>query len=111
MSQEIELVHKAYAPVLEGMNESLNRINICIDKYVPESQFVKDKSVETVVQKLKKTKYCNEEEGAYYLDLEPFGVKGRNTKFFFLRKDETTLYATRDIAYHLWKAKNHQGDS
>ena len=105
-SKTIELVHKAYAPVLEGMNESLNRINICIDKYVPESQFVKDKSVETVVQKLKKTKYCNEEEGAYYLDLEPFGVKGRNTKFFFLRKDETTLYATRDIAYHLWKAKN-----
>ena len=38
--------------------------------------------------------------------MEPFGIKGRNTNFFFLRKDGTTLYATRDIAYHLWKA-NH----
>jgi arginyl-tRNA synthetase len=31
---------------------------------------------------------------------------GRNTKFFYLRQDGTTLYATRDIAYHLWKAKH-----
>jgi len=38
--------------------------------------------------------------------MEPFGIQGRNTKFFFVRKDGTTLYATRDIAYHLWKAKH-----
>ena len=38
--------------------------------------------------------------------MEPFGIKGRNTKFIFIRKDGTTLYATRDIAYHLWKAKH-----
>jgi len=48
----IELSHKAYAPVLEGMNESLNRINIHIDSYIPESKFVKDKSVEKVIEKL-----------------------------------------------------------
>jgi len=100
----IDLVHKAYAPVLEGINESLKRINIEIDNYTPESKFVADKTVEQVVKKLKKTSYSNEEEGAFYLDLEPFGIKGRNTKFFFLRKDGTTLYATRDIAYHQWKA-------
>jgi arginyl-tRNA synthetase len=38
--------------------------------------------------------------------MKPFGVQGRNTKFVFIRKDGTTLYATRDIAYHLWKAKH-----
>jgi len=38
--------------------------------------------------------------------MEPFHVHGKNTKFFFLRNDGTTLYATRDIAYHLWKARN-----
>jgi arginyl-tRNA synthetase len=37
--------------------------------------------------------------------MEPFGIHGRNTKFFFLRRDGTTLYATRDIAYHQWKAQ------
>ena len=33
-------------------------------------------------------------------------MSGRNTKFFFTRSDGTTLYATRDVAYHLWKAKH-----
>ncbi|EMR75648.1 arginyl-tRNA synthetase [Thermoplasmatales archaeon SCGC AB-540-F20] len=105
-SKTIELIHKAYALVLEGINESLHRINIQIDKYIPESTFVRDKSVEQVINKLKKTKYCHEENGAFYLDLESFGIQGRNTKFFFLRKDGTTLYATRDVAYHQWKAKH-----
>ena len=102
----IELVHKAYAPVLEGIKESLSRINITVDKYVPESNFVKDKSVDSVVKKLKQSKYCGKEEGAFYLDMEAFGIRGRNTKFVFIRKDGTTLYATRDVAYHLWKAKH-----
>ena len=42
----INLVHEAYNPVLKGMNESLARINIFVDNYVPESNFVKDKSVD-----------------------------------------------------------------
>ena len=100
----IELIHKAYAPVLEGIKDSLKRINIAVDNYVPESKFIKDKSTDSVVEKLKKSKYCYEQDGAFYIDMEPFGIKGRNTNFFFLRKDGTTLYATRDIAYHLWKA-------
>ncbi len=105
-SKTIELVHKAYKLVLEGINESLDRINIHIDKYVPESMFVKDKSVEKVISNLKKTQYCHEKDGALYLDLESFGIHGRNTNFFFLRSDGTSLYATRDIAYHQWKAKH-----
>jgi arginyl-tRNA synthetase len=102
--ETINAVHQAYNPVLNGIKESLNRINITIDSFIPESQFVANHSVDDVVNKLKQTPYCHQEEGAYYLDLEPFGVRGRNTKFFFLRKDGTTLYATRDIAYHQWKA-------
>lgn len=104
--ETIEMVHKAYNPVLEGMKESMQRINITLDSYIPESDFLKDKSVEKVIKELKKSKYSNKEDNAYYLDMEPFGIKGRNTKFFYQRSDGTTLYATRDIAYHLWKIKN-----
>jgi len=104
-TKTIDMIHKAYTPVLKGIKESMNRINISIDKYIPESNFVKDKSVDEVVKKLKKSKYAGVEDGAYFLEMESFGIKGRNTKFFFLRKDKTTLYATRDIAYHIWKAK------
>jgi arginyl-tRNA synthetase len=102
----LQLIHDAYTPVLEGIRESLSRINIHIDTYIPESTFVHNKSVEHVINKLKKTVYCHEEDGAFYLDMEPFDIHGRNTKFFFLRNDGTTLYAARDIAYHIWKATN-----
>jgi arginyl-tRNA synthetase len=102
----LEKMERAYLPALEGIKESLRRINIEIDEFIPESMFVKDKSVDAVVDKLKQSEFAGDEDGAYYLDLESFGVKGRSTKFFFKRKDGTTLYATRDIAYHIWKAKN-----
>lgn len=101
----IDQVKEAYDPVLEGINESLRLINITIDSYIPESNFVKDHSVDAVVEMLKKTPYCHEEDGAYYLDMESFGIHGRTKKFFFTRSDGTTLYTTRDIAYHQWKAK------
>src|SRR6185503_12801268 len=41
---------------------------------------------------------------ANYLDLSA-ALKGQKDKFFFTRKDGTSVYATRDIAYHAWKAK------
>jgi len=104
----IEMIHASYAPVLDGIKQSLLRINIHIDTYIPESTFVYDKSVERIVKELKQTPHCHKQDGAFYLDMEPFGIQGRNTKFFFLRKDGTTLYATRDIAYHQWKA--HHAD-
>lgn len=101
----IDMIHSSYAPVLEGIKQSLQRINIHIDSFIPESTFVYDKSVDRVIKELKQTPYCHEEEAAFYLDLEPFGIHGRTTKFFFLRSDGTTLYPTRDIAYHQWKAQ------
>ena len=104
-TKTLESIHNAYKPVLDGIKQSMKRINITVDRFIPESKFVKDKTVDAVVEKLKKSEYCGVEDGAYYIDMEPFGVQGRNTKFFFLRKDGTTLYATRDIAYHLWKNK------
>ncbi|HID25962.1 MAG TPA: arginine--tRNA ligase, partial [Thermoplasmata archaeon] len=102
----LQKVKKAYEPVLKGIKQSLERLNICLDRFIPESTFVRDKSVDRVVEVLKKTGYAEQENGAWYIDLKPFGVTGRNTRFFFTRSDGTTLYATRDIAYHLWKAQH-----
>jgi arginyl-tRNA synthetase len=104
----IDMIHASYAPVLEGIKQSLQRINVHIDSFIPESTFVYNKSVDKVVKELKQITYCREQDAAFYLDMEPFHIHGRNTKFFFLRSDGTTLYATRDIAYHQWKA--HHAD-
>ncbi len=102
----LQQIHQAYQPVLDGINQSLHKLNITLDSYIPESQFVKDKSVETIITNLKKTEHCQTEENALYLDLQLFGIQGRNTKFFLTRTNGTSLYATRDIAYHQWKAQH-----
>src|SRR2546422_26573 len=44
-----------------------------------------------------------EKDGARYIDLSAFGLEGDAAKYVFVRKDGTSLYTTRDIAYHLNK--------
>jgi len=102
----LEEVRRVYEKVLRGMLESLERINIRIDEFVRESKFVIDGSVDKVIKKLEESGYTRKEGKAIYIDMEPFGVHGRNKKFYLTRSDGTTLYATRDIAYHIWKGEN-----
>lgn len=99
----IEKVRKTAKLMLDGIIESLDTINVAIDQFTWESTFIKDGSAHRVVEELKCSEHCKEDKGACYLELEPFGVHGRDTKFFFTRADGTTLYTTRDMAYHLNK--------
>jgi arginyl-tRNA synthetase len=93
---------------LEGIQESLARLGIQHNDVVSESTFVLDGSVSDVIDRLAASEYTVEEDGALALELESFGVQGRNTKLVFKRKDGTSLYTTRDLAYHIWKQR--QGD-
>ncbi|KAA0003197.1 MAG: arginine--tRNA ligase [Thermoplasmata archaeon] len=103
--ETLEEMKRAYEKALDGIVESLKRLNITIDSFVEESRFVLDGSVQYVIEELKRTEFADYENGALYLDMENFGIHGRNKKFFLTRNDGTSLYATRDIAYHLWKGK------
>ncbi len=89
--------------VLDGMLDSLRQINVNIDQFTWESRLVEDGSVDEVIAKLVGSDYCHEDEGARYLELETFGISGRETKWVFTRADGTSLYTTRDLAYHLDK--------
>ncbi len=99
-----EVTSKVVKTTNETMDEkikpTLKRMKITIDGYINESRF--QGPTDNIVEELKKSDLCGEEEGAYFLNLSKFGI---DKKFFFLRKDGETLYATRDIAYHLWKAE------
>jgi arginyl-tRNA synthetase len=98
-----EKFRKASQRVLDGMEASLARINVTVDHFVWESQFVEDGSARSVVDGLRKAPCAGQEEGAWFLDLKDHGIHGRDARFFFTRKDGTTLYTTRDVAYHLYK--------
>ena len=93
----------AYQPVLDGMLETLLRLGISFDRFTKESTFVINGDVANLIHRLKQSELHSEaENGAFFLDLEPRGLKGK-TEFFYCRGDGSSLYATRDIAYHLWK--------
>jgi len=80
-------------------------LNITIDEFVEESKFVIDGSVYEVIEKLASMPQAGREGKAIYLMLDEFGIHGRSKKFYLTRSNGTSLYAARDIAYHIWKGE------
>ena len=101
--ETVKLAREVCEKVLSAIMATLNRINIYIDSFAWESKFVADRSVERIIAKLKESQHCVEEDGAYHLELESFGITGRETKWVFTRSDGTSVYTTRDLAYHMDK--------
>ena len=102
-SAVIKEVRKTAEMMLVGLKETLSKINVSLDTYTWESKYIENGSARSVVDTLKKSKYAGNDDGAWYVDLKDFGIHGKNTKFTFTRSDGTTLYTTRDLAYHLDK--------
>lgn len=97
-------VRRTAESMLDGLRETLEAINVTLDRYTWESQFITDGTARDVVEQLKGSKYAGQtDDGAWFVDLKDFGIQGKNTKFTFTRSDGTTLYTTRDLAYHLDK--------
>jgi len=87
---------------LAGMRETMDSYGITVDTFVRESDFVFGGSVSDVAHRLKETPYWFEKDGVSAVDLTKYGIK---KELVLLRSDGTTLYTTRDLAYHLWKLK------
>jgi len=98
LTQEVRRVAEE---VLSGILQSLTRIGVGFDTFFWESDAILNGSVQKVIERL--MPLSQEEDGAHYLDLSPFGLEGDAAKYVFVRKDGTSLYTTRDIAYHLDK--------
>jgi arginyl-tRNA synthetase len=94
-------VRKVAEEVLAGILQSLKRIDVGFDSFFWESDAILNGGVQKVIERL--MPLSREEGGTHYLDLSPFGLEGDAAKYVFVRKDGTSLYTTRDIAYHLDK--------
>ena len=94
-------VRQVAEEVLSGILASLRRLGVTFDSFFWESDAILDGSVQKVIERL--MPLSREEKGAHYLDLSPFGLEGDAAKYVFVRADGTSLYTTRDIAYHLDK--------
>ena len=99
----LDSFEQAYQPVLDGMLETLGRLGIQFDRFTKESRFVTNGEVGALMDELGALEINGTaDNGAQYLDLGARGLKGK-TEFFYRRGDGSSLYATRDIAYHRWK--------
>ena len=86
-----------------GIENTLQRMNIRHDSYHWESEFVRQGDVNEIVGLLEKTGLTEWEDGAFQLDLSGHGFE---KKMVLKRANGTSLYITRDLAYHRWKSEN-----
>lgn len=99
-------VRAVYEACFAGMQESLQRLGVVHDSIKDESDLVAGGDVDAVIEGLRASpRWAQEADGANYLDLAAELEGNKSTKFFFTRRDGTSVYATRDVAYHHWKAK------
>ncbi len=84
--------------ILGGMKDCLNRISVEFDEFVRETMFIRDGSVDEMVERLKELDGAFEEDGAWKLRM-----RNEEKPLVFLRSDGTSLYTTRDLCYHEWK--------
>ena len=97
-------IKKMVETCLAGQQMTLARMNVFYDKFVWESSFVQNGAVNEVIDKLSKTQYAERKpDGMLALDLTSFGM---DKEFVLTRADGTSLYTTRDLAYHQWKLSN-----
>ncbi len=85
---------------LEGIDVTTRRLNISHDDFVWESKFVKEGVVKKIIDDLDDYTKRNE---VLYLPLEDYGIE---KELILTRSDGTSLYSTRDLAYHLEKSEN-----
>ncbi len=103
-SGEDEELNKTFTDAVNlcigGVKESLKNLNVYHDEFVWEGKFVRNGSVWKIIDDLKKTKYTRESE-VLSLNLEEFGIE---KELILTRSNGTSLYSTRDLAYHMEKA-------
>ena len=90
--------------ILGGMLASLARLGISFDEYVWESDFVRNGAVRYVLDRLQHAPHARKEEnGAWAIDTSEYGLPKEKASVIFQRSNGTSLYVTRDVAYHLAK--------
>lgn len=96
----IDSFEKVVENCLDGIKHTLKDLNIKMNLFKWESTFLRNGQVEDVLEKLQPFTI---DKDIVYLPLERYGV---DKELILRRSNGTSLYATRDLAYHQYKTKN-----
>jgi len=80
---------------LEGIKQTLNELKVNHDEYVWESEFLRNSYVKRIFEMLEERGLVKKEK-AWFVEVD-------DKPIILRRENGTTLYITRDLAYHLWK--------
>ena len=100
--EAVRLFREVVEMALAGIRETLQRLNVQHDEFVWESEFVRNGYVDRILKMLDE-KGLLKKDGAWIIDLSDLGYE---KEVVVRRENGTTLYITRDLAYHLWKNEN-----
>jgi arginyl-tRNA synthetase len=88
---------------LDGFAVTMKNLNVKHDRFVWESDFVRNGDTKRVLGKIEKLPQATHEGTLLALDLSEFGFEN---KYVMRRSDGTSVYAARDLAFHTWKSTN-----
>ncbi len=94
-----ELFEDIVKRCLEGISITASRLNVKHDLFIWESRFIKNGSVARILKSLEAYTKKNE---VVYMDLNKYGIE---KELILIRSDGTSLYSTRDLAYHIEKSE------
>ncbi len=100
-AEVLQKYDSAVAKCLSGIQTSFERLNIQQIVFVWESEFARSGAVKEVIEELKRKGDIKRDGTALLLHLE-----GIEKELVIQRTDGTSLYTTRDLAYHRWKGMN-----
>lgn len=102
---EPETIRQFKVPVkrcLDGFKATLSDLHVTHDRFIYESDFVRNGDTAKILSRIGHLPEA-ENDDILSLDLSAFGFE---KKYILRRSDGTSVYAARDIAYHIWKGHN-----
>ncbi len=102
-AETVAKFRRAVSLCAEGLKATLAALNAHHDRFVWESDFVRIGDVDRIVEQVRRLPQAHEDE-TLWVDLSE---RGFEKKYILRRSDGTSVYSTRDLAYHTWKARNY----
>ncbi|MDD5111681.1 MAG: arginine--tRNA ligase [Candidatus Altiarchaeota archaeon] len=99
----LELITSVAVRCLSGQRQLFDSLGFKFDIFDFESKFIKDRSAFDVVARLEKQAVWKDIEIGSGLDLSGLGLAKGGGITVLRRRDGTTVYLARDLAYHLEK--------
>jgi arginyl-tRNA synthetase len=100
--ESVKKFRAAVSTCLEGFHTTMARLNVRHDRFVWESDFVRNGDTERFLSRVHRMPEYHDDDKVW-LDLTEFGFE---KEYVLRRSDGTSVYATRDLAYHVWKGRN-----